>query len=179
MHRSSLLLGFLLVIPVALGQTPSTDSQTLQALLSEVRQLRQQLQIYSATTQRTQILFFRIQEQRGAVERASQRAEDARNKLAGAQNERRNAEVAVKAARDRLEHPEPGDDRKGLESEAAFYKRRLEELPVDEQQKQAKLSEAEEQLRVEQVKLDDLNAQLDELDKALQKSLPGATSNPR
>jgi chromosome segregation ATPase len=170
MHRFSLALAFLFVAPTTFAQAPSTDSQTLQALLSEVRQLRQQLQIYGAAAQRTQILFFRIQEQRGAVERASQRAEDARNKLAETQNERRKTEVIAKAAQDRVEHPDPGADRKGLENEAAFYKHRLEELPVEEQQKQAKLSEADEQLRAEQIKLSDLDAQLDQLDNTLKKA---------
>jgi len=170
MHRYWLLVGFLLVVPAAFAQTPSADSQTLQALLSEVRQLRQQLQSSNAASQRTQILFFRIQTQQGLVERASQRAEEARNKLAEIQNERKRAEGFAKSAQDRLEHPEPSDDRKGLENQAAFYKQRLEELPGEEQQRQAKLSDAEEQLRVEQAKLDELNAQLDQLDKALQKA---------
>jgi chromosome segregation ATPase len=170
MHRWSLLVGLLLAAPAAFAQTPPTDSQTLQALLSEVRQLRQQFQSYSAATQRTQILFFRIQTQQALVERASQRTEEARNKLAETQNERKRAEAFAKSAQDRLEHPDPGDDRKGLENQAAFYKQRLEDLPGEEQQRQAKLSDAEEQLRAEQAKLDDLNAQLDQLDKTLQKA---------
>lgn len=170
MHRSLLIVGLLLVAPTTFAQELSTDSQTLQALLSEVRQLRQQLQTLSAASQRTQILFFRIQTQQALVERASQRAEDARNKFAEIQNERRKAEVNAKAAQESLEHPDPGVDRKALENEAAFYKQRLEELPGEEQQRQAKLSEAEEQLRVEQTKLDDLQARLDQLDKTLQKA---------
>lgn len=170
MHRSLLLLGLLLIAPASFAQTPSSDSQTLQALLSELRQLRKELEAHSAALQRTQLLFFRLQAQQALVERASQRAEEARNKLAETQNERKRAEVVVKTAQDRLEHPDPGDDRKGLENEVAFYKQRVEDLPGEEQQRQAKLSEAEEQLRAEQVKLDDLDAQLDALDKASQKA---------
>ena len=172
MHLSSLVLALMLAAPAVFGQTASTDSSTLQALLSEVRQLRQQLQSYTAASQRTQILFFRIQTQQAQVARASQRAEDARNKVADIQNERKNSEANAKAAQESLEHPDPRVDRTSLENEAAFYKRRLEGLPGEEQQRQAKLSEAEEQLRAEQAKLDDLNAQLDELDKTLQKAGP-------
>lgn len=170
MRRAALFIGFLLMAPAAMAQALSTDSQSLQALLSEVRQLRQQLQTYGAASQRTQLLFFRLYRQQALVDRASERAEEARNSLAQIQNERKRAEVVAKSAQDHLEHPDPGDDRKALENEAAFYKQRLEELPGEEQQRQAKLSEAEEQLRAEQVKLDDLSAQLDELDKALKKA---------
>jgi len=42
---------------------------------------------------------------------------------------------------------------------------------VEEQQRQAKVSEAEEQLRAERAKLDDLDARLDELERELQRSL--------
>jgi chromosome segregation protein len=170
MRRSALLVGLLLVAPASFAQTSSTDSQTLQALLAEVRQLRQQLQTYSAAAQRTQILFFRIQSQQALVERASQRAEEARTKLADLQQQRKSDELSAKADQDQLEHLAPGVDRQAVANEAAFYKRRLEELPGEEQQRQAKLSEAEEQLRAEQAKLDDLNSQLDQLDKALQKA---------
>lgn len=170
MHRSLLLLGLLLIAPAGFAQAPSSDSQTLQALLSELRQLRKELEAHSTALQRTQLLFFRLQAQQALVERASQRVEDARNRLAEIQNDRKRAEVVAKTAQERLDHPDPADDRKALENELAFYKQHLEELPGEEQQRQARLSEAEEQLRAEQAKLDELNAQLDALDKASQKA---------
>lgn len=179
MHCSSLFLGFLLVVPAAFGQTSSTDSQTLQALLGEVRQLRQELQSYSTAAQRTQILFFRIQTQQATAARASQRAEDARARLAETQNARKKADAEAKDVHDQLEHTDNAAQRKELEGMASYYKGRLQEFSEEEQQRQSKQIEADEQLRIEQAKLDDLNAQLDELDKALQKSMPGPPNNPR
>jgi len=59
------------------GQTTPGDSQTLQALLSEVRQLRQDLQTTTIAAQRAQILLYRLQGQEAAVARASQRIDEA------------------------------------------------------------------------------------------------------
>jgi hypothetical protein len=170
MQRSSLLLGFLLVASPAFGQTPSTDSQTLQGLLAEVRQLRQELQIHSVAAQRTQILFFRLQSQQVAVARALQRVDDGRTKLAETQTTRKNVEAEAKRIHDALDHAENAVDRKSLEDMVPYYKRRSAEISEEEQQRQAKQIEVEEQLRVEEAKLNDLQTRLDELDKALQKS---------
>jgi chromosome segregation ATPase len=170
MHRTLLLLGALWLTPAALAQSPSTDS-TLQALLNEVRLLRQQLEAHNAAGQRTQILFFRIQTQQAAVTRASQRVDDARGKLADTQEARRKLEGEAKAVQDNLEHADNPADRKNFENMISYFKRHSEELNEEEQQRQAKVSEAEEQLRAERAKLDDLDARLDELERELQHSL--------
>jgi len=170
MHRFSLLLALLLAAPAAFGQTSSTDSQTLQALLSEVRQLRRELQASNATTQRTQILFFRLQTQQAAVARVSQRVDDARAKLTETQTALSKMETEAKGVHDSLEHTDNPMERKLLEDVATYDKRRLEELGEEEQQRQARQSEVEDQLRVEESKLNELQVRLDELEKGLQKS---------
>ena len=82
-RRSSLLtFGFLLFSTDCFGQSAPGDSQTLQALLSEVRQLRQELRTTTIAAQRSQILIYRLQGQEASVGRASQRREEAREKLA-------------------------------------------------------------------------------------------------
>ena len=169
MHRSSWPLGLLLVAPAVFGQTPSTDTQTLQALLSEVRQLKRELQTQSVTTQRTQILFFRLQTQQAAVARASERADNARAKLADTQTTRKKLETEAQGVGDRLEHTDNAAERKDLEGMSQYYKRRLEELGEVQQQEQAKQAEAEDLLRLEESKLNELQTRLDELDRALQK----------
>jgi hypothetical protein len=71
MNRSSILaLGFLLSSTLCFGQTTPSESQTLQALLLEVRQLRQDLQTTTVAAQRAQILLYRLQGQEAAVARA-------------------------------------------------------------------------------------------------------------
>jgi hypothetical protein len=72
MNRSSILaLGFLLSSTLCFGQTTPSESQTLQALLLEVRQLRQDLQTTTVAAQRAQILLYRLQGQEAAVARLS------------------------------------------------------------------------------------------------------------
>jgi hypothetical protein len=53
------------------AQTTSPDPQTLQALLTEVRQLRQDLQVSLTRMQSAQILLSRLQLQEVSVSRAS------------------------------------------------------------------------------------------------------------
>ena len=69
----------------AFGQASSSDSQTLQALLTEVRELRKVLLVSIAKMQSAQILLARLQIQEVAVTRASQHLDDARSRLAEVQ----------------------------------------------------------------------------------------------
>ena len=179
MHRSWLFFGFLLAAPAAFAQTSSSESQTLQALLLEVRQLHQDLQSSAATALKAQVLFFRVQTQQTAVARASQRVDEARSKLTEVQNERKKDEDQAKQIQEALEKFENATQRKDYEGMARYYKRRLQELSEEEQQRQAKQIEAEEQLRLEQAKLDSLMARLDDLDRNLQQYNPRATDNPK
>jgi hypothetical protein len=91
MNRLSLLvLGILLCSTASSGQTSSSDSQTLQGLLSEIRQLRLDLQTRIIAVQRGQILIYRLQGQEAIVARASQHLDEARDKLKKIQEEREN-----------------------------------------------------------------------------------------
>ena len=72
MSRSLLfVLAVLLFATASFGQTTAADAQTLQALLSEVRLLRQDLQTTTISAQRAQILIYRLQGQEAAVARGS------------------------------------------------------------------------------------------------------------
>ena len=69
----------------ALGQARSSDAQTLEALLSEVRALRQELRVSLNRAQNTQILLARLQIQEGVITRAADRLNQARQKLSDTQ----------------------------------------------------------------------------------------------
>ena len=73
MHRSACLILMCSLISVAgLGQTTPTDFQTLQAILSEIRQLRHGLQTSNAMAARAQIALYRLQREHEAVDHAMQ-----------------------------------------------------------------------------------------------------------
>lgn len=167
---SSLIPGLLLIATAAFGQTASTNSQALEALLQEVRQLRQDLRTTALAVQRAQILIYRAQAQEAVVARASQRLDDARSKLAAAQSGRKRLALDAKHLEDRLGPTGNPNERKQLEETLAQFKARLEQLADEEQQMQARETECEVQLRNEQAKLSDLHDELDRLDKVLETS---------
>src|SRR2546430_8011089 len=86
------------------AQTTSSDSQTLQALLTEIRQLRQDLQVSLTRIQSAQILLSRLQIQQVSVSRASQHLDDARSKLAEVQVVIRSEAAEIKHYEDSGDH---------------------------------------------------------------------------
>src|SRR6516164_5710696 len=168
--RSSLLaLGCLLFATTCFGQSAPGDSQTLQSLLSEVRQLRQELRAMTIAAQRSQILIYRLQGQEASVARASQRLDEAREKLARTRDARKHLAADVKQTKDFVNNTDnPTTQRKALENRLSELKTRLESSESDEQKDQSQEIDAEQQLRAEETKLSDLRDQLDRLDKTLE-----------
>jgi chromosome segregation ATPase len=180
MNRSVLFaLGFLLFSTACFGQTTAGDSQTLQALLSEVRQLRQELQTTTIAAQRAQILIYRVQGQEAAVARASQRLEATGEKLAGIQAERKHATADVKQQEEFINNTDnPANQRKEVEGMLSQLKTRVESLENEEQQVRTREIDAEQQLRTEEGRLSDLRDQLDRLDKDLENASRRAGVSP-
>lgn len=169
MYRPQLLtLGLLLISPAAFGQTSSTDSQTLQALLAEMRQLRQELRTATVAAQRVQILLYRLQIQEGAVQRAQRRVDDARSALSQTQAEVKMMAFTIKQMEDKISNAQNPVEKKRQEDLLPKFKAELESQQNSEQQSQARESEAEQELRAEQAKLNALQDQLDRLDKSLE-----------
>lgn len=170
MRRSWLLiLSFVLVSVSLRAQTSPSDSQTLQALLAEVRQLRKDLQSTTAAVQRAQILFYRLRVQEATVARASQRLDETRSKLAQTQSERKKLATDIKHSEDFVGNEQnPPADRKQIEDLLPQLKAKLESLASEEQQRQSDEIEAQEQLRAERTKLSELQEQLDRLQNALE-----------
>ena len=144
MKRSSLFVLSLLLFPTAcFGQSTPSDSQTLQALLLEIRQLRQDLQTTTIAGQRAQILIYRLQGQEAAVARASQRLDEAPDKLARIQDQRKQVVGEIKRTEGFISNTEnPPTQRKELADRLAQLKTRLESLEDEQQQPQTREIEA-------------------------------------
>jgi len=168
MKRLSFLPLALLLVSTAFAQTNPADSDTLKALLTEVRQLRQDLRTTTVAAQRAQILVYRTQAQESVVRRLQERVDDARSKLAQIQSELKRLTQAIKRDEDLLDHTDNPATRKDLEQEIIQIKARQEMQASVEQETQAKVIESEEQLRLEQAKLGGLQDQLDRLEKLLE-----------
>jgi chromosome segregation ATPase len=180
MHRSFLLIPVLLLIPAPIyGQSSSTDSQTLQALLAEVRQLHQDLQTTTIAAQRAQILLYRLQGQEAVVARASQKLDDARARLAKVQSNRTKLTADIKRYEELVSQTENSPtDRKQIEDLVPQLKAKLTALETEEQQRQTREIEAEDELRTERAKLGELQVQLDRLEKILESSDQQSATNP-
>src|SRR5258708_8228950 len=76
------VLCFLLLSVSSLAQSTPTESQGMQALVTEVRQLRKDLQASNGYALKAQILLYRLQVQEATVARVSQHLNDVRSQLA-------------------------------------------------------------------------------------------------
>jgi DNA repair exonuclease SbcCD ATPase subunit len=168
------LLVFSLVFPLfcatAHTQTASNDSQTLQTLLKEVRQLRQDLKSSAMAIERAQILIHRLQVQETAVGRALQRLDEARSILATATSSRQGLAAQIKNIENRQGGANNALEQKETVELVTQLKAKLGLSLSEEQEKQTKVTECEEQVRLEQTKRNELQNQLDELDELLKNS---------
>jgi len=98
-------------------KVPQPILETLQAILTEVRALRQELRISLTRVQSTQILLSRYPMREGAVARASHHFDEARSKLAEIQVRQREVAGEVKrleeamSAEENLQQPKAFKDR--------------------------------------------------------------------
>jgi len=163
----------------AFSQAGPNDPQTLQALLTEVRELRQELRSSLARIQVAQILLSRLQTQQSVVTHASDRLDEARVKLDAAQNRRQYEAVEFKRLEDSLSNEENPAQQKMIQDEILHFKSELEASTAAEQQAQAIENDCEVQLRNEQDKLDAINAQLDKIIKSMSSSSEQEIGAPR
>ncbi len=171
MKRLSFLALIPLLVSTAFAQTNPNDPDTLKALLTEVRQLRQDLRTTTVAAQRAQILVYRAQAQESVVRRMQERVDDNRSKLGQIQSEQRNRAASIKQIEEKKSRSDtPEIEQKQLEDLLSQIKSRFDSDANKEQETQAKLVEAEEQLRLEQAKLNGLQDQLDRLEKVLENS---------
>ena len=149
------------------AQTASPDIQALQALVTEIHQLRLDLQATTIATQRVQIVLYRLQMQTTLVTRAASRLDDARSSLGNHQSEKKNLSARVLQVEESLKSTQNPAERKTMEDGLAQMKPAVERMAADEQRLQSREIDADTQFRAEQAKLADLQDQLDRLDKLL------------
>ncbi len=162
-----LALSVLLFSSPALGQATQTESTTLQALLAEIRQLRQDLQTSAIAARRAQILIYRLHVQEAAVARASQRLDEAKSSIEQLRARRKYQEIQIKQYENMKDRAENAAQRHQFEDAITEIKAQMEALVPEEQEAQMRETEFEQQSRIEQAKLDQLQNELDRLDQAV------------
>jgi chromosome segregation ATPase len=110
-----------------------------------------------------------LQGQGATVARASQRLDDAGAGLAEVQSNRTKLTCDIKKYEDLLGQTENSPtDRKQIEDLLSQLKAKLPSLEAEEQQRQTREIEAEDEVRTARAKLDDLQDQLDQLQKTFE-----------
>ena len=159
-------LALFLFAAAACAQTVPSDA-AMQSLVNEIHQLRVDMQTTTITTQRVQIVLYRLQSQTALVTRANSHLEDVRSSLSNVQAEKKAATARVQQMQESIPTVADNNQRKQIEEAIAQFKPNLERFSADEQRWQARVIDAETQYRAEQNKLADLQDQLDRLDKVL------------
>src|SRR5580658_6993524 len=155
-----------LAAAAAPAQTNSTDSATMQALLSEVRELRRAVERQMAIGPRMQILLQRAQFQEQKVSRVSQQLDEVRKQIAAETARQASAnEHLAKIEQDISNETDPGK-RSQLEDMRAGLKLVTGNGP--DQQWRARETELSNSLDTEQAALNDYKQKLDALERQLE-----------
>ena len=156
----------LLVASTVLCQTPAKESDTLQSLLTEVHQLRQDIEAMTVATQRVQIALYSLQMQDASVARATQRLDDARNRCKGEEGNRQRTASEVQSLESSLSRGVP--DAEAVKLRLTQLKSALDVQATAVQTCQSVESELSNQLRNDQAKLAELQDRIQHLDKTLE-----------
>jgi predicted nucleic acid-binding Zn-ribbon protein len=151
---------------VGLGQAPTqTDSQTLKDILTEMRALHNDVRL----GQTTQILLTEMEVQRGVVDKAQEKRDDARNRASQLQMTEKQfaAQIAQNEESAKSMTLDPARQ-KQLADQTQMMKMNMANFKSQEDDAASAQQDAETQLRKEQETLDGIQEQLNDVVKKLQ-----------
>ena len=157
------LLGILCTLP-GLGQAPQTDSQTLQAILVEMRGIHNDVRL----GQTTQILLTEMEVQRGVVDKAVEKRDGQRNRVSQLQLNEKNFAVQIEQDDENLKTTLDPVLQKRLADQQQNLKQNMANFKTQEQDAVGALQDSESTLRKEQETLQGIQDQLNEVVKKLQ-----------
>jgi chromosome segregation ATPase len=162
-----LLIAGLAMTSECAAQVNQSDSQTLQAILSELRELRAELHNQHAQTQTMQVLLFQMQMYQTAINRATQRTDDARSKLSEVREGESHLAADISRDEDSLRDTHDEADKKRLADDLDRLKAGLASFKTMEQDRTTALQQAETQLQKAEDAFDAVQNQLGQLLKGL------------
>jgi hypothetical protein len=151
----------------AIAQPVSSDPQMAQPMVTEIRELRQDLRNVAATIQRSQIIMYRLQTQSALVDKASQRLDQARSECKQAQMQQKLIASQIERAEAKKRNSQTGAAEQSAELLIANLQSSLDMFMSQAQQCQPEEIDADNQFRAEQAKMNELQNQLDYLDQVL------------
>ena len=147
----------------------TNDSKTLDALLSEVRELRLAIERSTLLATRTQLLLSQLQLQEAAVARVAQQYSEVKSEGPGATANVARITEQVKHLEESRTSPEWSSPQKHdeLESIIKQQKLNLDQATVYEQQRAARESDLALQLQQAQAQVADARARIAEMERSL------------
>ena len=157
------ITSLILVIPAVLF-AQSNDSQTLAAILGEIRQLRQDITAMTLVAQRVQILLYRVQLQSGLVSKSAERHELAKTSLEDAERNRAEVVANIKQQEDQIRNTQDQNERNTLEGSVRELKKTLDMWMKEEQRFRNAEVDANNELRTEEMKLNELQDRVNRME---------------
>jgi hypothetical protein len=167
LRATFLFLSLVSFAPSLPSQTVEPETRTMEAVLSELRQLRQDFQVAAVAARKAQIVIYRLHVQAAVVERAIERLENVRRGLIQMASQRKYLTDQIKRFEELRDHAENDQQRKQFEEILIGTKENLEASGPEEQELQVRQVELEAELRSEQAKWDRLQDELDRLENSL------------
>jgi chromosome segregation ATPase len=137
--------------------------QTLQQLLTEVRELRLAIQRATVNNTRFQMLIERVRIQQGHVDVLSRQLEDVLSPVAEMRTRKAQLEQVIKDAENLLDRTAELNAHAELESRIKIMKINLASLAQEEERLRNREAALDTELQAAQSKLNELNSQLDAL----------------
>jgi chromosome segregation ATPase len=161
------LIASLGVTPIGYAQVNQADSQTLQAILSELRAIRSELHDQQSRNQTLQVLLFEMQTDQTTINRATQRTDDAKSKLSEVLEGERRSAADISRAEDSLRDAQDDADKKRRADDIDRLKAGLATFKMMEQDRVTSLRQAEAQLQKAEDAFDPVQNELGQLLKGL------------
>lgn len=162
-------------VATAPAPTQTSDNATLQALVSEVRQLRLAIEKSVSLGPRMQLIFERARLQDQKVARISQQLDDVRKRLGDETARQTQATERLERVEQTLTSETDPQRRNELKEVQVMLK--AEAATGPDQQLAARESELANSLRTEQAILSELDGKLDAIERQLE-ALPAAGDSP-
>ena len=138
------------------AQNRDADSQTLRAILNELRSIHEDMRV----TETTQLLVAELEMQQSVVNRAVEKADAARSKLSDIHSDQKRLAAEMKIAEEQMDKATNPDEKNAMGQDNERRKANLEALKNAEREAASTLQDMEQRLQNAQDKLAAVEAEL-------------------
>ena len=156
-------LFFIALSSPSLAQTDHSDSQILDAILAELREIHRELR----STQAMQTLLAELGAKQSVVNQAVERVDRERSGLVQIQSDQKRILDELERAQDKVDHSSDPTEQKRLTEEVERLKTNISAFKIQELARQSAVDEAQQRLKDSQDALQDVQEQLDAITKKL------------